>query len=489
MKRRILTLGICIGLIFSALFLPSISAEEGATLTIWIHEIEQVDDIDWFIDEADWSYKLQIYDEYNVYQDGTGWIECDENDDNPIPDNVHTFTVSSSIVKIYITLADREGGESYDIADISSRIGGGTYGWTSGSLPSGAQFKGTYNLITDSLSGDYTTEEQGYYKTSGDWDGSDGEGEDELDAHLWFDIDNDYSAPTASMTVSSTYVEVGMSANFDGSGSTASTGCTITKYEWDFEGDGFWDVVGLVPITSFTYNDIGTYTAKLRVTDTLGETDTYSSPDILVVSKVEAKFVYSPSSPTTFDTIQFTDTSEVTGGTFASWYWNFRDGTSSTERNPSHKYSEGGTYTVTLTVTTDDGQQDLHSETFTVIALANITGTVKDEDNNPINEATITLYIPGTLPAPLTTTTNTNGVYTISEIAAGTYDIEATKSGYDTNKKTYKTIYSGENTVDFVLTATSTPSESGEEGTPGFELIIAFLAMAIVSIILLKRRK
>lgn len=80
-------------------------------------------------------------------------------------------------------------------------------------------------------------------------------------------------------------------------------------------------------------------------------------------------------------------------------------------------------------------------------------------------------------------TTNSNGAYTISEIATGTYDIESSKSGYDNNKKTSKTIYSGDNTVDFVLTA------SNGGGTPGFEAIFAFLAIAIVSLILLIKKR
>src|SRR5207245_8385423 len=35
---------------------------------------------------------------------------------------------------------------------------------------------------------------------------------------------------------------------------------------------------------------------------------------------------------------------------FASWSWNFGDGQTATQRNPSHTYAAGGSYTVTLTV-------------------------------------------------------------------------------------------------------------------------------------------
>lgn len=42
-------------------------------------------------------------------------------------------------------------------------------------------------------------------------------------------------------------------------------------------------------------------------------------------------------------------------GTIASYAWNFGDGTAGSEASPSHQYSDGGTYSVTLTVTDNDG--------------------------------------------------------------------------------------------------------------------------------------
>lgn len=70
-----------------------------------------------------------------------------------------------------------------------------------------------------------------------------------------------------------------------------------------------------------------------------------------------ASFEFSPESPSTRDVIQFTDTSTDPDGEIVAWLWDFGDGTTSTEQNPTHRYEREGVYTVTLTVTDDrDGQ-------------------------------------------------------------------------------------------------------------------------------------
>jgi len=75
-----------------------------------------------------------------------------------------------------------------------------------------------------------------------------------------------------------------------------------------------------------------------------------------------ANFTYTPSSPTDLDVIQSIDTSTDADGTIASWGWNFGDGGTSTLQNPTHDYVDDGTYSVTLTVTDDDGASDTISK-------------------------------------------------------------------------------------------------------------------------------
>ncbi len=54
-------------------------------------------------------------------------------------------------------------------------------------------------------------------------------------------------------------------------------------------------------------------------------------------------------------TCRFSDGSADPDGTVSSWQWNFGDGSSSTQRNPSHTFGAGGTFSVTLSVTDDRG--------------------------------------------------------------------------------------------------------------------------------------
>ena len=78
-----------------------------------------------------------------------------------------------------------------------------------------------------------------------------------------------------------------------------------------------------------------------------------------------ANFSASPTTILEGETVDFTDASQYA----ASWSWNFGDGQTSTEQNPSHVYTAAGTYTVSLTVNNSLGSD---TETKTNYITVNI---------------------------------------------------------------------------------------------------------------------
>ena len=63
-------------------------------------------------------------------------------------------------------------------------------------------------------------------------------------------------------------------------------------------------------------------------------------------------------------TVQFTDQSMPCSAPITQWAWDFGDNTKSTDQNPSHTYAHGGSYSVSLTVTTADGSDTAHKKNY-----------------------------------------------------------------------------------------------------------------------------
>jgi PKD repeat protein len=142
-----------------------------------------------------------------------------------------------------------------------------------------------------------------------------------------------------------------------------STG-TITSRLWNF-GDGTTSTERH-PSHTYTYQKTGSYTVSLTVTGPGGSNTKTMAGYIRVTPPAPvADFTAVPRSGNSPLVVQFTDTST---GNIISRLWNFGDGTTSTERNPSHTYLKEGSYTVSLTVTGPGG-----SDTKTVVGYIQVT--------------------------------------------------------------------------------------------------------------------
>ncbi|WP_235284827.1 PKD domain-containing protein, partial [Methanosarcina sp. 2.H.T.1A.15] len=101
-----------------------------------------------------------------------------------------------------------------------------------------------------------------------------------------------------------------------------------------------------------TYTTPGTYTANLTVTNDVSSDSMLKTITVVQPAAPIASFTSNKTTGVPPLSIAFTDTST---GLPTSWSWKFGDGTSSTDRNPTHTYSLAGDYTVNLTVSNLNG--------------------------------------------------------------------------------------------------------------------------------------
>jgi PKD repeat protein len=76
--------------------------------------------------------------------------------------------------------------------------------------------------------------------------------------------------------------------------------------------------------------------------------------------------LFSPPSCTAGVPCRFSDGSSDQDGEIEAWSWDFGDGSTSSDKNPSHVYRETDSYRVALTVTDDDGSEKTFSATVRV---------------------------------------------------------------------------------------------------------------------------
>lgn len=124
-----------------------------------------------------------------------------------------------------------------------------------------------------------------------------------------------------------------------------------TMWSWDF-GDGASDIVA-DPV--HVYQDPGTYTVTLTISDMDGAMDSETKVHYITVDDsgdLVAKFSGEPASGFAPLSVYFADLST---GDPVSWSWDFGDGQSGTDQNMVHVYNQPGLFTVTLTVTDENG--------------------------------------------------------------------------------------------------------------------------------------
>jgi gliding motility-associated-like protein len=158
-----------------------------------------------------------------------------------------------------------------------------------------------------------------------------------------------FTQPIADFSVSLTQGCNSLQAQF----TDLSTG-NPTSWLWNF-GDG---QTSNTQNPSVTYTKPGIYSVSLTVQDSTGEDSITKTNFIVVDSFLTARFVSAASSGCAPLSVAFTDQSTPATGAITSWHWNFGDGTTSDSMNPTHIYTDTGTFNVTLIIANANGCRD-----------------------------------------------------------------------------------------------------------------------------------
>ncbi|MBZ0305872.1 MAG: PKD domain-containing protein, partial [Anaerolineae bacterium] len=151
-------------------------------------------------------------------------------------------------------------------------------------------------------------------------------------------------APTAAFSANPTSGNIPLIVQF-----TNQSSGNITSYSWDF-GDGG---TSTEQNPTYTFANPGTFTVKLTAIGPGGQNQTSAAITVTQPPNAPtAAFTQNVTSGEIPLTVNFTNQSS---GNITSYSWDFGDGTTSTEQNPSHIFNTASTYTVVLTVTGPGG--------------------------------------------------------------------------------------------------------------------------------------
>jgi len=175
--------------------------------------------------------------------------------------------------------------------------------------------------------------------------------------------------------------EVPLLVNFTGSNSLDDVG--VETYFWDFK-DG---TTSTEADPTHTFTVVGSYLVELTVTDIDGNSSTNSiTITVNPAGNNEAPVAIADATPSEGDApleVSFTGNGSTDDVAIVSYLWDFQDGTTSNEVDPTHIFTVVGVYDVTLTVTDGEGLTN----------TATIQITVNAPNQGPVAIATATPLI------------------------------------------------------------------------------------------------
>ena len=197
--------------------------------------------------------------------------------------------------------------------------------------------------------------------------------------------------------------------------STVATG-NITGYSWNF-GDGS-SSTQQNPIHA--YASPGNYTVSLTVTTAGGCTHSVNKT-VPIHPKPAANF----NAATVCKGMQtiFNNTSSISTGSITGIFWDFNDGTTSTQNSPSHVFALAGTYNVKLIVTSQFGCTDTIVKPVTINTLP---ATDAGADQVICAGSSVTLTATGGISYQWNPGGSTSASIVVSPISTTSYTVTAT---------------------------------------------------------------
>ena len=124
-------------------------------------------------------------------------------------------------------------------------------------------------------------------------------------------------------------------------------------YQWNF-GDS---TTSVLKNPTHTYTRNGIFTVQLVSTNSNGCTDTLIKTNFINIQKPSITITSLPDSGCV-PLFKQLSSSAISANPIKNYLWNFGDGNTSTQSNPTHIYDSNGVYTLTLIVTNTDGCKD-----------------------------------------------------------------------------------------------------------------------------------
>lgn len=308
-------------------------------------------------------------------------------------------------------------------------------------------------------------------------------------------------APKAIINATPASGEAPLEVTFKGSTSTDDH--SISSYSWNFKDGSQTNLADL----KHTYNESGTYDAELTVTDENGLSDT-KTVSIVVTEPTNAAPIAKTSANTTLGTapltVQFAGNTSSDDKGITAYSWDFKDGSNASTANPSHSFTNAGTYVVELTVSDQEGLTHKNTITITVTEpvaeneapvatlSANITSgeaplAVQFTGSQSSDDKAITSYFWDFKDG--STSTNSNPAHTFN--SAGSYTVELTVQDADGASDTKSiainaTPVSNNSPPGFYVATNGNTSNNGQSPSSPWSLEHAFSVAKAGDIIYIK---